>query len=281
METLQPHIDRAIAGEESAYERLLPVGPGAGRWIRVRISPRKEADRVVGYYVVSTDINEIKVAQAEIEDKERQLRQVIDSVPTPMCYVDADHRYRYVNDAFLEYVGKPASQVIGFHVREFLDAPRWAVLEKNLERVRAGEAVSVERLLRFADGRERWMIVRLAPRFVDGRYMGYYATTSDVHEQKQVEQELRRANSILSAHFDNTPLAVIEWDTELRVVRWSGQAEAIFGWTAAESLGRRLDGWRHTYEEDAEAAGRMIRDLVEGAAATRRSCTATTARTAR
>src|SRR5207237_6934956 len=33
METLQPHIERAILGEETAYERLLPMGPRAGRWI--------------------------------------------------------------------------------------------------------------------------------------------------------------------------------------------------------------------------------------------------------
>jgi diguanylate cyclase (GGDEF)-like protein/PAS domain S-box-containing protein len=265
METLQPHIDRAIAGEETAYERQLPTGPQAGRWIRVRISPRRGDDgKVVGYYVVSTDINEIKRAQAEVEDKERQLRQVIDSVPTPMCYVDAAERYQYVNNAFLDYVGKPASEVIGEHVRDFLDDERWAVLEPKIERLRHGEPNSSERLLRFADGRERWMIVRLAPRFVEGRYMGYFATTSDVHEQKLVEQELRRTNTILSAHFDNTPLAVIEWDTDLRIVRWSGQAASIFGWSAPEVLGKRQDGWRHAYEEDTEAAARMIRELVDG-----------------
>jgi diguanylate cyclase (GGDEF)-like protein/PAS domain S-box-containing protein len=265
MATLQPHIDRAIAGEESAYERLLPVGPNSGRWIRVRISPRRGEDgRVVGYYVVSTDINEIKLAQAEIEDKERQLRQVIDSVPTPMCYVDADTRYRYVNDAFLEYIGKPAEEVLGTTVRDLLGEERFAPLVAPLERVRAGEAVSVERLIRFADGRQRWMVVRITPRIADGKYLGYYSTTSDIHEQKVVEQELRRTNTILSAHFDNTPLAVIEWDTDLRIVRWSGQAETLFGWSAPEALGKRQDGWRHVYEEDAQAAARMIRDLVEG-----------------
>ena len=98
-----------------------------------------------------------------------------------------------------------------------------------------------------------------------------------------MEEELRRANSILSAHFDNTPLAVIEWDTELRIVRWSGQAEAIFGWNADEALGRALAGWRLVYEED-EASGRasMIRAPRRRApSATRRCCTATTARTAR
>ena len=266
MAQLQPHLDRALAGHESWYERLLRIPSGEERWVRVRVTPRKEDGRVVGYYVVSTDINEIKRAQAEVEDKERQLRQVIDSVPTPMCYVDADQRYRYVNEAFLDYIGKPADEVLGRTVRELLGEERFAPIAPHLERVRTGEATSTERLVRFADGRERWLIVRVTPRFVDGRYMGYYSTTSDVHEQKLVEQELRRTNTILSAHFDNTPLAVIEWDPDLRIVRWSGQAEAIFGWKAPEALGKRQDGWRHVYEEDEAAAARMIRDLVEGRA---------------
>ena len=265
MQTLQPHIERALAGEESAYERLLPLGPQAGRWIRVRISPRLGDDgKVVGYYVVSTDIDEIKRAQAEVEDKERQLRQVIDSVPTPMCYVDAEMRYRYVNDAFLQYIGKPAGEVLGTTVRELLGEERFAPLAPALERVRAGEAVSAERLIRFADGRQRWMIVRVTPRIVDGRYLGYYSTTSDVHEQKQVEQELRRTNTILSAHFDNTPLAVVESDPDLRIVRWSGQAQAIFGWSAAEALGKNEGNWRLVYEEDVEAYNRVMKELLRG-----------------
>ncbi len=265
MAELQPHIDRAVQGHESSYERVLRLPSGAERWVRVRITPRRgDAGKVVGYYVVSTDIHEIKSAQAAIEDKERQLRQVIDSIPTPMCYVDAGTRYRYVNDAFLEYIGKPAEAIIGTSVREVLGEERWQLMAPIVERVRKGEAIAVERLVRFADGRARWMNVRLSPRIVDGAYLGYYATTSDIHDQKSVEQELRRANTILSAHFDNTPLAVIEWDTELRVVRWSGQAESIFGWRGAETLGRTLAGWRLVYEEDRPAFADMIASLVQG-----------------
>jgi len=36
-------------------------------------------------------------------------------------------------------------------------------------------------------------------------------------------------------------LAVVEWDAELRIARWSGQAPAVFGWSAEEALGRRTD----------------------------------------
>jgi PAS domain S-box-containing protein len=217
-----------------------------------------------GYYVVSTDIHDIKSAQAQVEEKERQLRQVIDSIPTPMVYVDAEVRYRYVNDAFLEYIGLPAEKVIGEHVRDVLGEKRYAAVAPSIERVQRGETVTLERRVHFADGRDRMMTVRLTPRMAEGRYLGYYSTTSDITEQKAVEEELRRANSILSAHFDNTPLAVIEWDTELRIVRWSGQAESIFGWQAAEALGRSLPGWRLTYEEDEAAVWHMVRSLVEG-----------------
>ncbi len=41
----------------------------------------------------------------------------------------------------------------------------------------------------------------------------------------------------LKSHVDNSPLAVIEFDPEYRIVQWSKKAEAIFGWTAEEVLG--------------------------------------------
>ena len=252
-------------GEVATYEREMRLDDGTRRWLHVKAVPDLSGSGVVrGMYVVAHDITEVKAAQHALEEKERQLRQVIDSIPTPMCYVDAEARYRYVNDAFLDYIGLPAGRVIGHTVEDILGPERWKAVGPMLERVRAGESVTVERLIRFADGRSRWMTVRLTPRMVDGAYLGYYSTTSDIDEQKAVEQELRRANTVLSAHFDNTPLAVIEFDTELRVVRWSGQAEAIFGWSGAETLGRTLDSLRHVYEDDRESATEMIRGLVEG-----------------
>ena len=262
---LAPHLARVMLGHEVTYERRVRMPEAGDRWVRVRLTPRRDAQGVVrGYYVVSTDIHEIKTAQAEVEDKERQLRQVIDSIPTPMCYVDAQMRYRYVNNAFLDYIGLRPDDIVGRPVIDVLGEERFRQLHPHLERLKMGESLAVERHVRFADGRARWMIVRLTPRISDGEYLGYYATTSDINEQKIVEEELRRANTILSAHFDNTPLAVIEWDTELRIVRWSGQAEPVFGWGASEALGRSLRTWRVVYDDDQAAVDEAIERLVQG-----------------
>ncbi len=114
MKVLRPHLQRVEAGEETDYERFVRLPSGEERWVRVKVTPRRDATgRVRGYYIVSTDIHDIKTTQELLADKERQLRQVIDSIPTPMCYVDVHDRYRYVNDAFLSYIGLKPGEIVG------------------------------------------------------------------------------------------------------------------------------------------------------------------------
>lgn len=74
--------------------------------------------------------------------------------------------------------------------------------------------------------------------------------------RKQVEEELRkhknrleddiklRTNELsktiqkLKLHFQQTPLGVIEWDKDFKVVEWNQSAENIFGYTSKEALGK-------------------------------------------
>ena len=65
----------------------------------------------------------------------------------------------------------------------------------------------------------------------------------DISERKQAEQRALEHQRVRDFHFDNTPLAVIEWTPEFRVSRWSRHAERIFGWTEAEVLGKDRDTW--------------------------------------
>lgn len=123
---------------------------------------------------------------------------MIDSIPTPMVYVDSGQRYRYVNDAFLNFVNGRRERIIGRQVREVLGPERHDALEPDLERVLAGETVTITQPSSASTAAAGWMHIRYTPRRdAYGRVLGYYTTTSDIHEQKAVEEELRRANSIL------------------------------------------------------------------------------------
>jgi two-component system, cell cycle sensor histidine kinase and response regulator CckA len=51
-------------------------------------------------------------------------------------------------------------------------------------------------------------------------------------------ERTRDAHQRLKFHVSRMPLAYIAWDTEFRVTEWNPAAEHIFGWSAAEAIGR-------------------------------------------
>ncbi len=57
-------------------------------------------------------------------------------------------------------------------------------------------------------------------------------------ERKRTEESLRTSDQKLLLHLQQTPLAVIEFDSQLRIKEWNPGAERIFGYTEAEILGR-------------------------------------------
>ena len=71
------------------------------------------------------------------------------------------------------------------------------------------------------------------------------------NQQLQHSQaELRQAHQELSFHVNNSPLAVIEWDNDFKVKRWSNQAEKIFGWQESEVTGKHWNDWQFVFAED-------------------------------
>ncbi|MBL8150061.1 MAG: PAS domain S-box protein, partial [Blastocatellia bacterium] len=67
---------------------------------------------------------------------------------------------------------------------------------------------------------------------------------------ESAERELQEANERLNLHVENSPMAIVEWDSSFRVTRWGGQAEQIFGWKDKEVLGKKPLEWKFVYEED-------------------------------
>ncbi|MBE3112047.1 MAG: PAS domain S-box protein [Acidobacteria bacterium] len=57
-------------------------------------------------------------------------------------------------------------------------------------------------------------------------------------ERKRAEEALRQSEQRLSLHIQQTPLAVIEWDADFRVLQWNEAAEKIFGYSDEEARGR-------------------------------------------
>ena len=83
----------------------------------------------------------------------------------------------------------------------------------------------------------------------------------DITEQARL---LEATQAQLEAHLQNSPLAVVEFDADFRVLRWAGQAEAMFGWAPDEVLGRHPDEWGFAHPGDLPRIHAQTAKMAEG-----------------
>lgn len=77
--------------------------------------------------------------------------------------------------------------------------------------------------------------------------------------------EVSRSNQRIQSLIENSPLAVIEWSADYVITRWSEEATRIFGWTAEETIGKRIDELSWVYEEDWDSVREVMADMMSGA----------------
>ena len=68
--------------------------------------------------------------------------------------------------------------------------------------------------------------------------------------KKRAEAEIHALTLRLSYHMKHSPLAVIEWGPDMRLTRWAGEAENMFGWRAEEVINKRMEDFKWIYQED-------------------------------
>ncbi|HEY7944545.1 MAG TPA: PAS domain-containing protein [Casimicrobiaceae bacterium] len=262
----QALLSRALQGESTSFDRLVPGAGGVRRWMTIRVVPdATPGGEVNGAFVLMNDIHGLKQAQEALRASEGELRLIMDNVPARVAYIDRESRFRFLNRHNEEWLSESRKDLTGRRIGEVIGDARARQLEPLLSRVFAGETISTEQLLVQPNGEQRWESIHYAPnRDGEGNVIGIYAVHTDIHDQKRNEEALRRANWMLSSHINNTPLAVLEWDRDFRLVRWSPQAENIFGWRAEEVLGMPITGSQLTHEADRTAVTELIEKLMAG-----------------
>ena len=265
-QSAQSMVARALTGESTAFDRLVPGANGVKRWMTVRVVPDAgPAGEIHGAFVLMNDIHGLKQAQEALRASEAELRLIMDNVPARVSYIDREYRYRFVNGHDEAWIGEARKELTGRHVEDVTGSARFALLQPIFERVLRGETVSTELCLPQPDGATRWEAVHYAPnRDNEGNVAGIYAVHTDVHDAKSNEDALRRANWMLSSHIGNTPLAVLEWDRDFRLVRWSPQATNIFGWDTPEVLGMELTDNMLIHESDLDTMVSLAGKLMTG-----------------
>ena len=93
---------------------------------------------------------------------------------------------------------------------------------------------------------------------------GGIAVIADLSARKQAEELANTAYQQLAFHVESSPLAVVEWDSDFRVSRWSASAERLFGWKAEDVIGKHVNEWRFVFADDVDAVALVTNRQREG-----------------
>ena len=196
----------------------------------------------------------------QVKRQEKQLRDVIDTIPALAFSSSPDGKNEWVNRRWVEYSGLSQESSSGSGWRSTVHPDDLDEHVKKWQRsLASGEPFENEARRRSANDEYRWFLVRAVPlRDAHGKILKWYGTLTDIEDRKKAEQErerLRRLQADL-AHVNRVSM-MGELTASLSHELKQPIAAAI---TNANTCLRWLKRDQPDVEEAREATMRIVKD---------------------
>ena len=223
-------------GEVNYFEMQVRRRDGATRWVMVSMRLNLEENCVEG---VIADMTDRKQAEATLQQRERELRTLVENIPDVIIRFDRESRHLYINPRVEKETGIPPSAFLGKTTWEmgFPDAiaSLWqSVLDEVFE-------TAQERDIEFElplFGRNTYQSFRLAPEFdSNGSVESVFVVCHDMTQWKQAEEALRCSEARFRALYASTSIAVLLQEDGIPI-DCNRAAEQLFGYSRQELLSK-------------------------------------------
>jgi len=165
------------------------------------------------------------------QDAQRHLRNLINSVPALIAYVDNHQRYAYVNAQYLARFAPLRDDITGCTVREILGEHRYAIAAPLIERVLQGEPQSYD----WEPFPGVWQAINYLPkRDAQGVVEGYYVLGMDITARRQTEEALRASQQQLARVLEGADQGYWEWNLQTDKFQVSARWETMLGYEPGE-----------------------------------------------
>ena len=135
-------------------------------------------------------------AQAKLADEQARTIFILESLPVLIWTTTPDGRADYFNPRWLTFTGHDLHAELDEQwLASVHPTDQARIVALWQERLASGDLFQAEYRLRRADGTYRWILARAAPRRADdGTITMWVGGATDIHDQKQLVQELLETN---------------------------------------------------------------------------------------
>src|SRR6202140_3461312 len=207
---------------------------------------------------------EIKQRTEAARRSERELRDVVDTVPAHVWSTSPEGHVNFVNERWLQFTGLTLDQACRWKWETVLHPDdRTRVVADWHTALKNGRAMESEARVRRADGEYCWWFIRNVPlRDETGKLVRWYGTAIDIQDRKRADQALRKSEERWRSVFENSVIAVALTDPSGRFLATNHVYQTIVGYTEEELHALRfLDV---THEDHREANWALVTELLEG-----------------
>ncbi len=231
---------RKVLEELTPRERELRLAEE--KWFLARLAPYRNADnRVEGVVATSIDITDRKRAEKELASQVQRFNTIMGSVPDFVYEFNLEGRFTYINQSLLDLWGKTAEQATGRNFHELDYTPELATkLHRQIQEViDTRRPIKDETPYTSAIGSRMYEYLFFPLLSESGSLKGVGGVTRDITERKESEDALRKSEERFRLLVEGTPdYAMFLLDLENIITYWSSGAEKVFGWSAAEAIGK-------------------------------------------
>ncbi len=239
-ETTLAEMEKIAAGITiDSFENRYRCRDNSYRWLSWTAVPFLE-ERLL--YGVARDITEHKQAEIALQESEKMLRLITDSLPVCIAYNDAQQRYQFVNKTYETWFGHKREEICGKSLIQLIGEDAYHVVEEYVEQALAGESLMYEAQVPYLNGGTRYISGTLVPDFDDhSQVRGYYALIADISERKRIEEDLRESQQKYQTLFEIFPIGIAITDEAGNIIEANPASEQILGVSTAEQTKRKYD----------------------------------------
>src|ERR1700686_4763349 len=164
------------------------------RWFRTNAQPlRDHSGRIVRWYGVATDIEDLKRAEEALRASEAGLRLILDTIPGLVSTMNTAGEPQLFNRQLVEYFGRTREELKSWTTNDLVHPDDLArVTADSTGAIEAGQPYDFEVRIRRADGVYRWFQVRNHPvRDAEGRVISWHTLLTDIDERKRAKDRLQ------------------------------------------------------------------------------------------